>query len=269
MTVVLDAEAVHGRTGASALAAVERADRERQAFALRQRGWTFAAIAVELGYGDRSAAHKAAERGELRWMRETDAGRRAGELARIDVLLALLWPSVCAADPKSMDQAIRLVSLHARIMGLFGKPVETPDTYAVAHNGAEPGKAYKVERYIELIDEMMDGVIEASYGSGIRRPGDADQDNDAVASQPPTAAIIDMNDDGQDDRIAAGNVLPDGCSWYEGKPVPGQWTDGKFVKSIEHASDDDDAASYPCRPRTTTNEHTSADLRAEAFNVAS
>jgi hypothetical protein len=264
---VLDLQAMHGCQGESdSVVVIGRPDRERKAYALRQQGWTFGAIAAELEYSDRSAACKAAERGRLRWMRETDAGRRAGELERFDVLLALLWPSINrpVPDPKAMDQAIKLMSLRGRIMGVFGKPVETPDTYASAPNGAEPGKAHKVNRYIELVDEMMVGVIEAGYGSGIRRPGDHD-DEDDDATTGVTGSDLTVADDG---RKKYPEVRED-MHWADGELVwDGEWIDGKFFKSTSHAEDDDALDRHPRSP-TTPKDGRSDPLRAEALRIDS
>ncbi len=263
MKAVLDLQAVNGGRGESAsVVAIERADRERRAYALHQQGWTFEAIAAELGYGDRSGARKAAERGKFRWMRETDAGRRAGELERTEVLMALLWSSINCVPPdsKAMDQVIKLMTLRARLMGLFGKPVEPPDPYAGAPHGAAMTSVDAVVEYQELMDKLgLAVVVQSHLGSGVAQPDDEGDD----ATPGATSDLTDA-DDGRKEYPD----VPDDMRWVDGRLEWGEWIDGKFVKSIAHAKDDD-ALDRP-RRSPATQEHTNTEpWRAEAFNIDS
>jgi hypothetical protein len=261
---VLDLQTVNGGRGESAsVVAIERADRERRAYALHQQGWTFEAIAAELGYGDRSGARKAAVRGKFRWMRETDAGRRAGELERTEVLIALLWSSIyCAApDSRAMDQVIKLLTLRAKLMGLFGKPVESPDRYAGAPHGAAMTSVDAVVGYQELMDKQgLEVVVRSDLGSGVAEPDDEGDDVTTGAT-----SDLTVEDDGRKEYPD----VADDMHWVDGKlEWDGVWIDGKFVKSIAPANDDD-ALDRP-RPSPATQEHTNAEpWRAEAFNIDS
>src|SRR3974377_2435070 len=99
MADVVDLESVRGRRGALSPAAIASAQKERAAISLREQGLSFDEIARQLGFHDRSGARKAVERGLSRWLRETDEGLRARELARIEMLVDRLWPLIDREGP--------------------------------------------------------------------------------------------------------------------------------------------------------------------------
>jgi hypothetical protein len=118
-------------------------------------------------------------------------------------------------------------------------------------------------RYIELIDEMTVGVIEAGYGSGIARPGPDDDDEDDDVTVGRTGLDLPLADSGREEYPD----VPDDMHWVDGKLVwDGKWVDGKFVKSTSHAEDGDvlDRQSPSTPPHTSTEP-----LRAEAFTIDS
>ena len=87
------------RRGATSPAAIARAEREREAIAMRRAGASFDDIADRVGFADRSGAKKAVERGLSRWMREHDEELRVLELERTEVLIRRLWPLIDTDSP--------------------------------------------------------------------------------------------------------------------------------------------------------------------------
>jgi hypothetical protein len=258
-------QAARGRRGGrTSVAAIERAGRERKAIALRQQGLSFEEIAGELGYGDRSGARKAVERGLSRWMRENDEELRARELERTELIIDRLWPLIDreAPDLKALDRLLKTMDHRAKITGLYGKRAAPPDTYAGAPDRAAETKAQLVVRYQELIEQMYLGVLESGYGSGVAPPGD-DDDDDARFEVPSSDVTV------ADDELLEDDELLDGMRWVDGKPVwDGNWVDGKFVRSTADVSEDLTLHRRPARP--TEQETSSGEpLRAEALNINS
>jgi hypothetical protein len=109
------------RSGKMSPAAIERAEKERQAVALRQSGATFDQIATEMGLANRGAAHKMVQRGLTRWMHESDEELRAVELARSETIIGRLWPKIDRddPDPKAIDAYLRLADYRAKLAGLY------------------------------------------------------------------------------------------------------------------------------------------------------
>ncbi|HWS45066.1 MAG TPA: hypothetical protein VN636_04325, partial [Acidimicrobiia bacterium] len=165
MAEVVDLESVRGRRGVMSPAAIASAQKERAAISLREQGLSFDEIARQLGFHDRSGARKAVERGLSRWLRETDEGLRARELARIEMLVDRLWPLIDRDEPdwKAFDRYMKLVEYRAKITGLFAKPRSVPETYPVAPAPTGPDKAAATVRFKELTDGLWESMVEGGY----------------------------------------------------------------------------------------------------------
>ena len=109
------------RSGSTSAAAIDRAERERQAIALRRDGHTYDEIATIVGYSNKGAAYKAVKRGLSRWMREADEDLRAIELARTDLVISRLMPLVDTDDPDqaAITSLLRVMDYRAKITGLY------------------------------------------------------------------------------------------------------------------------------------------------------
>jgi hypothetical protein len=228
---VVDMQVARGRRGGSASAvAIERADRERKAIALREQGFSFDEIAAELGFSDRSGARKAVERGLSRWMRETDEEFRARELERTEMIIDRLWPLIDRDDPdlKAIDRLQKLMDFRAKITGLYAKRPTVPDTYPGAPSRGAVDKGAQIKRYSELIAKITAGVRASGYGSGVAPVGDEYDDDDEVAAPTSDCGGSDGGVDDNDDELE-----PAVCA--DDKPVwDGNWIAGKFVPSDQN-----------------------------------
>jgi hypothetical protein len=90
--------------------------RERRVVELRRRGWTFAAIADEVGYSNAGGAKKAFDRGMDRGRREPAELHRLLELMRLD---QLLWSINCwQARATTHSQQLRSIDIKLEIFDL-------------------------------------------------------------------------------------------------------------------------------------------------------
>lgn len=92
---------------------------------LRMAGWSFAAIAAEVGYHDKSGAKKAYERALAEWrddLANDVATHRAEQLMRIERIIRSLWPrAIDRNDPEHLayvDRVNRQLERQARLLGL-------------------------------------------------------------------------------------------------------------------------------------------------------
>ncbi len=125
------------RSKASRLS-IEAAEKRAQALELRKRGYSYRAIAEDLGFASESGARKTIELG-LKALRDTVAESaeemRAIELERLDAMLKAMWPAVTATthvvgmseegpidapgpDTRQVQAAIKLMERRAKLMGL-------------------------------------------------------------------------------------------------------------------------------------------------------
>ncbi|MFC7489437.1 MULTISPECIES: helix-turn-helix domain-containing protein [unclassified Knoellia] len=108
---------VDGQHRNRALAAARRT----RAVELRCQGWTYEAIADELGYASRatvySIVHKALatqEAGEVETLKEL-------ETERLDRLQASLWAQAMAGDVAAVTEVRRIIEARVRLLGLTSK----------------------------------------------------------------------------------------------------------------------------------------------------
>lgn len=95
--------------------------REMKTLDMRAAGHSFASIAAELGYSDKSAAKKAYDRAlasEWDARSETRTKLRTEQNLRLNALLRAVWPSAMLGDDKMVDQARKLLERQAKLNGL-------------------------------------------------------------------------------------------------------------------------------------------------------
>lgn len=93
-------------------------DRKWRALDLRRAGKTYDAIARDLGYFDRAAAHKAVQQALEERIREPAEEVRKLETDRLDAMLEALWPKVLDGQDKSIGTALRIMERRSRLWGL-------------------------------------------------------------------------------------------------------------------------------------------------------
>jgi hypothetical protein len=150
------------RRGRSSPAAINHAEREREAIVLRTAGLSYEEIGQRLGYRDRSGAKKAVERGLSRWMREADEELRAIMLERLERLVCRLWPRIDHPKPdlKAIDTFLRVTDLEARLSGAFAPRRQRLDVAVharVEHGKLEALRVLEADAEIaEVIDDYLD-----------------------------------------------------------------------------------------------------------------
>lgn len=144
----------------------ERAEREREAIALRTAGHSYDEIAARVGYTDRSGARKAVERGLSRWMRDGDEDLRGLELERTEVLIGRLWPLVDRPKPdlEALTAYLRLANYRAKIAGLYAprrQHVEVAVSGRVEHRKLEALRVLESDVEVAtVIDEHVTAMLE-------------------------------------------------------------------------------------------------------------
>jgi hypothetical protein len=88
-----------------------------KAIVLRIAGWTLAQIAVELGYADRTAVHRAVVRRRKRIVSPLVADLREMQDIRLEALHKAAWPG---AVDKDVDAASRQKAIHS-VLGIMAR----------------------------------------------------------------------------------------------------------------------------------------------------
>lgn len=98
------------------------AEKRAEALELRAMGYNYQAIADEVGYGSRGAAHKAVAQ-ELRNIpREAAEQAREMELGRLDDLQMAAMNGAMAGDLFAIDRVVKIIESRARLLGLYNLP---------------------------------------------------------------------------------------------------------------------------------------------------
>ena len=98
------------------------AEKRAEALELRAMGYNYQAIADEVGYGSRGAAHKAVAQ-ELRNIpREAAEQARELELGRLDDLQMAAMNGAMSGDLFAIDRVVKIVESRARLLGLYNLP---------------------------------------------------------------------------------------------------------------------------------------------------
>lgn len=110
------------RTTQRAIAQTERIGR---ALELRKQGLTFEKIAEKCGYADKRSAQRAVMSAIQAITREPAEGVRELELARLDEMLAMLWPKMLKGDQWAVDRILAIMERRSRFLGLDAPPDAT------------------------------------------------------------------------------------------------------------------------------------------------
>ena len=106
---------VTGRHRNHALAAARRT----QAIQLRTQGWTYEAIAQQLGYTSRATVFAIVRKALDTHEAEEVEHLRSLETARLDMLQASLWGRAMTGDVAAVAQARRITETRIRLLGLL------------------------------------------------------------------------------------------------------------------------------------------------------
>ena len=109
--------------------------RTLQALDLRLRGWTYRAIAAQLGVSERTSYYDIQhELGRLDAALKEKAERaRELEAERLDQLTAALQGGILAGEPRAIVAAVRVMDRRAKLLGL-----DAPTTITGPQGGAVP-----------------------------------------------------------------------------------------------------------------------------------
>ena len=102
----------------SATQRVTVAERRTQAVRLAAAGMDYTQIAQQLGYHDRSGAHKAIRGALAAQQAEAVDELRALELERLDRLQASVWDAAVEGDIASVDRVLKVIAARVRLLGL-------------------------------------------------------------------------------------------------------------------------------------------------------
>ena len=105
-------------------AAIEATERQVEALFLRKQGFSFQAIADELGFASRSGAYEAVKAGMDKTLREPAEEVRQLELARLDGMLESIYQKAANGNLYAIAAALRISERRSRLLGLDRR--ETP-----------------------------------------------------------------------------------------------------------------------------------------------
>lgn len=120
---------------------VEAADRTRQALELRMAGYTYDAIAEQLGYRNRSGAYLAVDRALKATLREPADHVRELEQDRLDRLQRGVWDDAIKGDSFKVDRVLKIMERRADLLGL-----DAPKKVAgTTPDGKQPAPITRIE----------------------------------------------------------------------------------------------------------------------------
>jgi len=171
---------------------VGKAERDLRAFNLRINGCTFSEIARELGFAHRRSAKRAVDRYAAEV--ETPDAEHARTLcvARLERLLAAVWPKALAGDPAAVTAARRIVSDEARLFCLFDRRIEVsgPDGGPIEYGGSQELLDAEIER---LLSMNAEAEIDRRIASGQLLPGPEASPHQARSSEQ-APSYVDPNE---------------------------------------------------------------------------
>lgn len=132
---------VSGRHHNHALAAARRT----RAVELRCEGWTYDAIAEELGYAHRATVYAIIRKA----LASQEAGQtenlRELETERLDRLQAGLWSRAMSGDVASVTQVRRIIEARVRLLGLVDKAAVEQRGCTTVVCSCAPGTGHRLE----------------------------------------------------------------------------------------------------------------------------
>ena len=140
-------------------ATVKSAERRAEALAYRRQGYTYDEIGEAMDCSKQNA-HKLVHRALSEMLWENVDQVRTLELARLDAMLAGLWPGAIAGDGHAVDGVLKLMDRRARYLGIDA-PVKITRTDAEGRPVPDELRVIRVEivgdpeverlRYLEAI----------------------------------------------------------------------------------------------------------------------
>ncbi|MBI3131731.1 MAG: hypothetical protein HYZ13_10430 [Acidobacteria bacterium] len=103
------------KTNQRRITAVEKAG---ESLRLRAEGYTYRAIAHQLGYKDPSGAQRAVERALQATMQEASDHLRVLELERLDNLHNAIWGRAMNGEGPAIDRVLRVMERRSKLLGL-------------------------------------------------------------------------------------------------------------------------------------------------------
>lgn len=120
---------------------VKAADRMRQALELRMAGYTYDAIAEQLGYRNRSGAYLAVDRALKATLREPADHVRELEQDRLDRLQRGVWDEAVAGNEFKIDRVLKIMQRRAEMLG-----IDPPKKFApTTPDGSQPVPITRIE----------------------------------------------------------------------------------------------------------------------------
>ena len=110
------------------------AERRKEALELRALGYSYQAIADELGYANRGSAYKAVNQELKNIPREAAEHARELELGRLDEMQAAAMNGALAGDLFAIDRVVKIIESRSKLLGLYNLPDNSDP-------GAEQAKA--------------------------------------------------------------------------------------------------------------------------------
>ena len=130
---------VSGRHRNTQLAAARRT----RAVELRTAGWTFDAIAAELGYANRGSVYAVIRKALDTHEAEGVERLRELEVARLDRLQANLWDRAMAGDMTAVSEIRRIIEARVRLFGLALEQTGEGQTCATVVCSCAPGTGHR------------------------------------------------------------------------------------------------------------------------------
>jgi len=101
---------------------VSARQREAQVMRLRVQGWSFAAIAEEVGYSDQGGAHKAWKRALARIPKDAADDAREHLRLQLEDMSALLYAQLRKGNTRAGEALIKLQERYCRMLNLDIQP---------------------------------------------------------------------------------------------------------------------------------------------------
>jgi hypothetical protein len=139
MSTVASLPPVSGRHRNHALAVARRA----QAIELRTQGWTYEAIARQLGYANRGTAFAIVPKALDTHEAEEVERHRALEAARLDRLQVSLWGGAMAGDVAAVAQVRRIIETRIRLLGLIDRMPQDDGSCRTVVCSCPPGTGHR------------------------------------------------------------------------------------------------------------------------------
>lgn len=152
-------------------------ERRRDAVQLRKAGWTYPEIAKQLKYASVEGARKAVMKGMKELGNDGVQELREMNVARLEHLLSIVWPSANAGDHKSIIMAQSIINDLNRISG--GEVVNPGTVNNNVGVVVVDGDKEEFIRHLQAMAGEAD-ALEALAAEAATKNGDDDDDEDDI-----------------------------------------------------------------------------------------